>query len=203
MREQDLIIMLLILAVSGISTILQKWRQAKEQRESGEESGDAVDPGQPGRRATPPPVSEGEPYSLEEELRRILGGERPRQPEPPAPPPILAESRPAPPPVPSRPQPEIIHSEIRRPSAATVSAIDTTQAYKQVAQLQQAAASNLKAAQEATARARAKLPRRDPFAQSAAIRSAISLVRSPETTRQAFVASFILGPPKALERPEN
>jgi hypothetical protein len=76
---------------------------------------------------------------------------------------------------------------------------ESNAAYEEAKRLQETAAARLRAADEQTRKhfaRRARARRRGPMAAPV---SAVALFRSPQSARQAFIASFVLGPPKALD----
>src|SRR5687768_15204094 len=136
MREQDLIITLVILAVSGLSALLQKKRQTRERDRLGQPQHPAAPPTT--RESTPPP-SEPKLFDLEEQLRRLLEGDRPVQPTAPTPP-FIEETRPTPPPLPKAVPAEVIYSETEEPAARAMGQLpETAPAYRRAAHLSEAA----------------------------------------------------------------
>ncbi len=196
MEDQDRIITLVILAVSGLSTLLQKKRQ---------ERGDRQLPGEPNRPVAPttsrestPPPSERKPFDLEEQLRRILEGDTPAQPEAPRPRPIQ-EALPIPPPLPPLAPPPIVCAETEEPAARAMGQLaESAQAYSRAAQLSEAATTRLRQVEAATEHARAAQPAGQRSGRSLAVAAALAQLRTPETVQQAFITATILGPPKAL-----
>ncbi len=187
---ENLLIFLVFIVISGISTWLQKKRAAEEEggdltpRDGSEGSGQTSAP----RRAVPPALK-----NWEEELRRLLEGERYQ--EPVAEPPKLERRLPTPPPL---VVPEAVSSE--GPGVSRLEESD--QAYRRAQQLQREAAARLKAAQAKTAQNQAKLPyslRARGLGGRGAISRARELVSNPVSARQAIIASVVLGSPKALE----
>jgi hypothetical protein len=186
---ENLLIFLVFIVISGISTWLQKKRAAEEggdwtPRDGSEGSGQPSAP----RRAVPPALK-----NWEEELRRLLEGERYQ--EPVAEPPKLERRLPTPPPL---VVPEAVSSEGPRVSRLE----ESDQAYRRAQQLQREAAARLKAAQAKTAQNQAKLPyslRVRGRGGRGAISRARELVSNPVSARQAIIASVVLGSPKALE----
>ncbi|MCI0534507.1 MAG: hypothetical protein L0Z50_04700 [Verrucomicrobiales bacterium] len=203
MREQDIIITLVILAVSGLSALLQKKRQAREHGQL-DHPDRPVAP--PTTRESTPPSSEPKPFDLEEQLRRILEGDRPEPPPAPAPPPIQVP-RPAPPPLPDRPRAEVIYVETEKPLAAP--AIDqlpeAVRGFER-AQLPGTVGTHSRRADEATAPAGTSISARPARATSPVAAAAITQLRTRQSVQQAFVTATILGRPKAFSSfssPEN
>lgn len=186
---ENLLIFLVFILISGISTWLQKKRAAEEDG-GAMPGGDVADrPGQPlsPRRAVPPQLK-----NWEEELRRLLEGDR--YEEPVVQPPKLERRSPAPPP--------LVVGEVGSSEGPRVSRLEESdQAYRRAQQLQREAAARLKVAQAKTAQHQAKLPysvharRRG----KGTISRARELVSNPGSARQAIIASVVLGPPKGLE----
>jgi hypothetical protein len=126
---------------------------------------------------------------------RVLGipppvPQRPQQfPKPPAPPPIVRRSEPI--------RPVIIH-EPEGPARREVPHMKQAQeSYSRAAHLQQTVADRLRAIDQQTSTHKASAPpkRNRPTAAP----NVAQMFRNPVTVRQAFLAQFVLNPPKALE----
>ncbi|MBI4658987.1 MAG: hypothetical protein HY735_09095 [Verrucomicrobia bacterium] len=198
------IVLLLIMAVSS-------WLQKKAQQRQIDSAGEDGESSHP--QNAPPPVSRpdapGQPsprpvrgIDWQQELRRLLEGEA----SPPPPKPVVVKETllPAMPPQvhpptmvkPPRPAPVASISEEGRESSRVAPAIA---AYRQAQQLHSEASARLHQAVEQAKRRESMSSRRAHGKGSPEIASAISLVRSRSSVRQAFVASVVLGPPTALE----
>jgi len=201
MREQDLIIALVILAVSALSTWVQKKRQEQARRELTDTRGQPRPA--PGPRADAPTVEEPKPFDLEEHLRRLLEGDKPVEPPPP-PPEIPNEPRPAPPPLPTFTPAEVVYTESAEPAAQAMGQLsEATQAYARAAQLHEATAARLRQTDRATEQARPVMPGRVRRTSSPAVAAAVAQLRTPQNVQQALITATLLGPPKALAFSEN
>jgi len=208
---ESLLIFLVFIVISGLSTWLQKRRQA------GETQGE-WDPGEdpahtPPRRQEapqPPPVGPRRPLpaplqNWEEELRRLLGGDQSQPPESPpeaAPPPLPTRSSlPQPAPLPAHSERTVAsphrHVETAGPRASRLE--DSEQAYRRARQQQAEAAARLREAQAKTARHQATHRETIPAVRGGDILAARGLLSKPSSARQAVIASVILGQPKGLE----
>ena len=128
-------------------------------------------------------------------------------PPPPPRPPIQRTIPPAapaagriPPPIARRPEiirPVIVHDEEGPSRADTARFKESRELYARAAHLQQAVASRFSAIDQQTASAKPTQPqnRMRPVAAPEVMR----MFRNPTTIRQAFLAQFVLNPPKALE----
>jgi hypothetical protein len=210
---EKLIVILVILAVSAISSWLKK------RGEAGEENSTDMP------RADAPPPRPTQPTSWEEELRRLLEGESPAAPPPrprPTPPVVAAPpARPvAPPPVrpvvvraprPMVPPPTVRPFVVRVPSPSPtplpVPAVTTLgsrdlaplkasqQAYSRASQLD-----NQMAAQIERVPGQHVQPTYVIRSQvSTEVAQVVSMFKNARTARQAVIASIILGSPRALE----
>jgi hypothetical protein len=213
---ESLLIFLVFIVISGLSTWLQKRRQAGEDQSDwvpGEEP-----PNGPHRQGTPqpPPVSPRRPMpaplqNWEEELRRLLEGDRPQPPEPPpqaAPPPLpSSSSRPQPVPIPASSERRRTvplapaHAEIESPRASRLE--DSDQAYRLARHRQAEAAARLREAQAKTARHHGGYQGTESVSRGRDILAARALLSKPSAARQAVIASVILGRPKGLSRPPD
>ena len=199
---------LVIILISVISNWLMKRRQANQDDEN---PADGVE--------SPPPKSQEHSQrqtDLQEVLRQLLGGDPPpRAPQPPPIPPVIRDAQaqevgqdeeqfqpepawmdeshetygaarpPAIPAVPPPPPP----AALARANAARIETLRRDEeAARRFEQLSQ------KARHPATAVGIGR-GRRSPDGKRA-----IAMVRDPRTVRQAFIASVVFGPPKALER---
>lgn len=213
----SLLIMLAILAITAISS----WLQRKGQREDPGSLGDEWKTIKPRKTEPPPqpaPPKIGQPTSSprkappaidwERELRRLLQGDAPTA-APPPPPPLVREEpapapRPAPPPVvrpvkppPMRfPVPAVV--ERRESGPASTILVEASSAYQKAQQLHKSVADRLREVDQAIELHKAGAPAHTR-AVPPDVRSALSMLQNPKTVRQAIIASLILAPPKALE----
>ena len=188
----------------------------------------AIPRGEPSqRRQSPTRTSQPAPrqtksVSWEEELRRLLEGDAPVAPPPP-PPVFVVEKKPpalAPPPARVRPVVEQLPPAPIRPLVTLTESASAYQRAEQldkrvethmgrVASMAEAASAFQKASglDVAVADRMSKVTGQH-VAQAAVVKhktdspevaQVVSLFRNPRTARQAIIASFIIGPPKALE----
>ncbi len=202
----QLIIAVIILAISGISTLIQKKRQRQ-----GEGQSPPAPPSPRQRRPTRPQAepspSESKPLDWEEQLRRLLEGE-PAAPEPkpsPPSPPLVLETRASPPPpLPASATPQMVYTETEEEAARSLAPLTQSAAsYDRASHLQDLTAARLREASGRTDHptAPARVARRT--AASPALAAALAQLRQPQTVQQAIITSLILGPPKALASGEN
>lgn len=221
---EGFLIFLVIAGISAVAEWLKKKRQRTESKEdaSGRDWSTPVGQSQPSAPAT---NAEGKPLSQwEEEIRRMLQGMDPHPPVPPPlpPPPIVRQT---PPPI-YQSRPVVVEDEgvSEEPVPTYLSSMETPDsAYQRGAELEQtvdgrlAKASSLGGAAEAwnragsiDERAQARLSQASQFLQrsqsekvdkqrSKEAERLVAAFRNPVTARQAIIASFVLGPPKALE----
>lgn len=187
---ESILTLLVVALLAGLSNWLQ--RRAQSRHEAPPEPHEL--PPVPGRRppARPPaPPSPTMESTLERELRRLLGEEPPpppRQPPPaPAPPPIQVHTPPPiiPPAPPVRTSPTLVSRQDTAPSLRPARAATRVRDVIQNAE-------QLRRRYEASS-AIARKTERSPASIVA------SLTRNPAAARQAFVASVVFNPPKALE----
>lgn len=211
---ETLITILVLVLLSAVSGWLKKRANGAE----ADESWPPPAPRSPGRPMAPPTPrptakpagspAEGRPVtrSWEEELRRLLEGDRPMA-SPPAPPPK------APPIPPARPQPAPpvlvgpARSVVSTPASAPLGSLEgvvaelgelTTTARQQAQRLQGRAATELKRAEAVVARqvTETHVPHREGLTEE--ISAVRGMLGSSRTARQAVIASVILGPPVGL-----
>jgi len=195
----------ILIAIAIGSTVAEWWKKRKQ---PGQTDSSLRDPSSP--PAPPQPTA---PSDWEEELRRLLGGEPPVTKPPPvaAPPPlrpvIIHEpakpisigvvSLPAAQPVPSLAEPVFVHAE--KSVAVSLPALqESITAYQRASHLHEEVAGHLRRVEEMTHHHVANVPTALHQAPSAESVQTISMIRNPNTARQAIIASLILGPPKAL-----
>lgn len=214
--------MVVIAVMSIIVTIVKKkgWFGNRENEDSPAPPVDRS--GQPPTMADQrPPQNSG---SWEEELRRLLEGQPPAAPPPqpprprpvaaPAPPPVInapppvarpvyspvPTARPVPPPVQSRPHlvptaaPVVVR--VGEPHRELAKMSESKAAYERASQLHTAVTQHIKSIPGQ----RVQQTRVIRHERSAEITQVMGMFRNPQTTRQAIIASFILGPPRALEQ---
>lgn len=220
---EGLIVFVVILGISALSNWIKqrKGRQA----DTWPENEEAAPP--PLRRDMPPapPQPTAEPaFDLEKELRRLFG-EPEEKPVPPiAPPPVAREAqRPSVPP-PLRPLPtapadrEEVFEPVSLPRGThfpkTTSDLDqqgppafdlatmaeSSSAYERGSSVDATAMGKLDAARTRTEQHKPALVPARSRAMRPETAAVLAMLKSPRTSRQAVLASFILGPPKALER---
>jgi hypothetical protein len=208
---EALLIIILLMLLSAVSNWLKK-RGQPDETEMWPDETEPRDPRSPSRRPGPPEGGEGRPVtrSWEEELRRLLEGEsRPPQ----------REGRPAPVPPPLRPVIVTTHEPAHaRPAPSPVADAagrpSTIQTIGEVALAKMRTHELKRRASEEVARAEKQIGRRlfkpATIARVAGARGnltsneivqARSWFRSPESARQAVIASVILGKPRGLEEP--
>lgn len=194
----SLLIMIVIFAITGISGWLQKKAKDAAAEKHGERP--SMPPERTGPRQQPPAQQTGTITSeIEAQLRQWIQGETPSKPAPP----VVRVETPGPP-------PPIHPSRAKQVAQETVSVTRHAQALdahlrqspgvaKRAEELQRAANIHLKNSRPARASApqRAALPPKSR--RSPELASAIAMLRTPRTVRQAFVASFLLASPKGLE----
>ncbi len=207
-----ILVLVLLSAVSG-------WLKKRSGGGEGDESwSPTAPPRAPGRSTTPPTPrpppkpaegqGEGRPVkrSWEEELRRLLEGDRPT-PAPPASPPK------APPLPPARPQPAPpvivgpVRSVLSTPPPAPLRSLEsvvpeldelTSTARQQAQRLQGRAATDLKRAEAVAARQTVGTQLTHRAGTTAEIAAVRGMLGNSQTARQAVIASVILGPPVGL-----
>ena len=215
--DKNLVQFLIVLVIaigSGIFNWIKKQRAAKE-RET-----------ETWNQPAPPPPPPSRASNWEEEMRRLLGGEEPVAPAPP--PVIVSRPAPPPPPLPlpvaqrtvAVAEPE--GPDVELPALTEASTVynkaaqlnekvsqflhgvsaqmgrldESASAYERAAQLDQQVPQEMRAniAQAVTVTTSAHRAIRNPLTGQT-----VAMFRTRVTARQAFVASLILGPPKALE----
>ena len=209
----SLVTIVIFALLSGIGNWIQKRQQEREE---------AVNPSEleAGRPSSPPPAVP--PTSLEEELRRLLQGDRPRPvaPAPVPPPPIPQAVAPLPRYYEITPASE----EVEGPQATPLPLSKAAQGQLEASQLSGRVAARLRQASETLGRlpdsehaaervdALDETVRRRMFAQSARVGTAglvrepspqtaatLAALRQPQSVRQAFLLSVILAPPPGLD----
>lgn len=159
----------------------------------------------------------------EEEMRRLLEGKPPRDPGSVQPPPLVREiPRPSPPPlksVPASKDPahcvnEESHSLDRdsrswdvespsldhrgSPQIQLASLSESASSYSRAQDLHEQVAARMREVDELRKRV-PKLPGRRAGGKSADAAKVVTMLKSPQTARQAIIATMILGPSKAFE----
>jgi hypothetical protein len=207
---ETLITILIFIGIAIFSSWLKRRQQADE---------DQPWPTSPTKRSTPPPSAPAsqrpaqprptKSVSWEEELRRLLEGEQPAAPPPP--PVIVHEPRrvPAPPPLPTAPARPT--RPAARPVITPVLEIDEEQvgipvqlpgltesasAYERATQLDLKVAERLRQASDQVTKHSVTPVARTERRQGTAV---AALFRDRTSLRAAMIASFVLGPPKAIE----
>lgn len=207
---ENLLIILAFIVLSGLSTWLKKRGQSEEtepQPGSGRPApripqGEAPGPQPPAMPQQPPKQPQ---FDWEAELRRLLEGETPEAPAAPprVPPPIIIEEK-GPTPMVVTPMPQRKPQPSQTPLSPTVRPTITPEVVPAVVVLSAPPVPLSVEAKYGAQRAehiskKASTPTTHGVAASAEIANALSLLGSPQTTRQAIIASLVLGPPKALE----
>jgi hypothetical protein len=202
MREQDIIIALVILAFSGLSAWLQKKRQAREQ---GQLDQSLPPTPRPNAHKSAPPPSEPK-LDWEEQLRRLLEGDKPLRPREMMPPVLEKPARPMPPPIPEGAPVEGTPSETGGFQRANVQLSEAEEVYKRAVQVSETLPIHPRQSDEATEPARrfALTSGRSQRVVSPLAATAIAQLRTRQSVQQAFITATILGPPKAFaSSPEN
>ena len=209
---ESLLFFLVLIVISGLSTWLQKRRQAGEDQaewEPGE--GPGRTPPRPHGAPQAPPAGPRRPMpaplqNWEEELRRLLEGDRYQPPEPPpqaAPPPLptVSSQRPSAP-GPAAPRRTVVsaHRSVEVEGPRTSRLEESEQAYRHAQRLQVEAAERLRKAQAKTARHRTVRGRVEHPTRGSDILAARALLSKPRLARRAIIASVILGQPKGYEQ---
>ena len=191
-----------------------KRRGQKAEADTSDDQSQAPRPSPPLHRPAPPPLTQSSipTSSWEEELRRLLSGQTPTTKPPPAAPapvrpvivsapvaspPAVAKRSPTPPPV------RVIRPHIEEateaPAVSLAKLEESAGAYQRASQLHEAVGEHLRQVDAMTERHVATMPLTRRHGISPDVANFVSLLRRPNTARQAIVASMILGPPKALE----
>ena len=197
---------LILIVVAAIIAWFRKLGQDQTGRDRSSGRPDSM----PQRPGTPPRTSPG-PSSWEEELRRLLEGESPTAPRPTRPPVVISQPpRTAPPVAPPIVRPVLISSSRPVPAAAApppmpakietsagqlASLRESRQAYERASTLDVSVAQHIQGVPGQAVQATSVIRR--PV--SAEITQAVSLFKNAQTSRQAVLASIILGPPRSLE----
>lgn len=201
--EQIFTIIVFVVAVI-ISAIMRKKRGETDETESWPGS-----PSVPGDEGSQP-----KRISWEEELKRLLQGDT-TPPPAPAPPPIIrpqpstpaptprparAASRPVVPvPAPAKPVP--LHDWSKR-KPAPVPLLDqaqlnqSAQAHERAQNLDELVAARMR---ETARRVESHIQDVRTISDRQEVRTALALLRSPESLRSSLIVSIILGPPKSME----
>jgi hypothetical protein len=202
MRDQDLIIALIILAFSGLSTLASWLQKRRQEREQGSLDPNAPPAPRPLAREATPPSSEPK-ADWEEQLRRLLEGEGSFQP-PETPPPVLQSPvRPAPPPLPEPVPSEAARSEPERYPRIHIELPDAAQAYKRAAQAPEIVALPTRRSREIAEPERRRSSGHPRRAVSPVAAAAIAQLRTRHSAQQALITATILGPPKAFASPDR
>jgi hypothetical protein len=191
-------VILVIVIVGALSNWLMKRRQGNQQRNVPPEGDELLPPPAEPQERSPRELD------LQEVLRQILGGEPP--PRPTQPPPIPSVRRDA--------KPTEVWSDeeqFQRQQTLMDEAEEPSESPQPRPTLPRAHATGVEPGQRPEQIARHAEPFMESGRHPATVVStgrphrshggtrAIALVRDPRTLRQAFVASLVFGPPKALE----
>ncbi len=211
---ESLIAFVVILVLSGLSNWLR--RRKGLPTEAGEEEAPIPPPLRPLRRepGPEPPAPETAPpeppFDLERELRRLFGEEpAPPPPPPPTPPSVVTAPPPSPPPRPAPVESVSVESLEARPAPVRELATlaEAEAAYQRASALDELALAKLEAARARAEAAKALAAQRRAEAaarlrgRSPEVEALLTALRSPHTARQALLATFVFGPPKALDEP--
>lgn len=213
----DLIAILAVVLITGISTLIQKLKKDRPEEES---SDHPLSPGAP-HRQTPPRIPGGQVQPLpqrravqeperprrpardwEKEIRKLLGGDTPPAVErPPMGTPALGPARPGP-----AARPPLLttrsgadEGDLKEGPVRTIKSMaQSTEAYDRASHLHEHAAARLRQVVART-RSHEKVADAKPQRTPAALSQAIEMVRNPQTARAAMVVSIIIGPPRGLD----
>lgn len=209
--DPSLIVFLLI----GLGSAISSWLQKRRLESEGEAPDDDewarwkdLSKGRPeetgenrptsGQSGPAPAQKERRPFSLERELKELLG-ETFGEPKPSQEPPAQGQGVPVPAPIPNQPyQPPVIASQPRPQRKGSLSNYEAPEIPALQRNVEQEEADLAKKKKQAQAfvknlrdsKLRAKRKRRADF---------MPALRSPQGLRQAVIASVILGKPKAME----
>ena len=209
----NLIILVVIAVLSGLHSW---WKKKHGEPEAEEEDNDSPLPPRPRapRPGSVPPPQHPPASNWEEELRRLLQGEKPAPTPPPmAPPPFVMAPPPPLPPAPrpvirqsAAPKPHLAHSNIPIPLEGDEEEVGlpvkmpslehSAQAFLRRSSVESMVTERLLQAGKQVAdhtASQLQLRGTSPEAQRA-----LALLRERTTLRSAIIASIILGPPKAL-----
>ncbi|MSU62897.1 MAG: hypothetical protein EXS31_10955 [Pedosphaera sp.] len=201
MSIEQLIIAVVVIAISGLSNWLQKRRQRELEKPFQDESAPPLP--QPGSRRAEAPSAPAKPlFDLDEELRRLLGGEPPVASQPPKP--VIIETKPAPkpapPPVPARTVREVEYTESEEPAAREMGRLpQAAQAYQRAESLAETIGARMNAVDPHGMHPSpaAQVSQASPVPPNLA--QAVRQLRNPTSIKQAILASVIIGRPKSLE----
>ncbi len=203
--DNSLLVTVAVLAITAISSWLQKKGQTEDPDSLGDEWKNIKRqrPEHPPRMDSTSSPSRPVPgIDWEKELRRFLGGEAPSAP-PPIPPPVVVQQPSRPPPLLSKSKPKSSRPVVavepdEGPSRILSTLTEAASAYEKAQRLHEKVAGRMRKTDKQTQTHKAAIP---GHAKRVApeIASVVSLLRSPHTARHAVVASLILSPPKALE----
>jgi hypothetical protein len=186
---EQLIILAVLVILSGLHSW---WKKRQEMAEA--QNGD--DPNVPTQRRAVPPL--GRPTipaaDFEEQIRRLLQGERPAQPtSPPLVPPPLPR------PAPARARTPVVLPP-PRPAGSTTPRVgsleESAQAFLRTSQIESKVAEHMHGGEQMV------VSRPTPEVKKAVapeIRQAVTLLRHRQSQRAAIIAGIVLGPPKAQE----
>lgn len=189
--------MLVVGAFWLLPTLLKKFQQRQQERDAANAPAAPDSPRPPASQGDPAPTTD-----WEEQLRRLLEGESPAPARP-------AESWerpipvPAPPPLPPAPQRVVTVRTQPRLPGKTDTLEAATRAYFKAGQVDAKTENRFRnidaqVSDHKPVPVRSALSRRSP-----AVVAALRQLNTPSSVQQAMVAAMILGPPRALESPEN
>jgi hypothetical protein len=200
---EQLIIIVLLLAGSALFNWFSNRRRQEAEGTDSEPphpaaSGGAGPPPGPARPDQRPRPSQAD---WEAQLRRLLEGEEPARPVMPLPPPLPPRRVVPVPPVtvarPPQPRPvAVAREEAEAPAHRLVALTESSRAHERAGSLDRVVSAHLHDVHaRPVSMTHAVLLRKDPHEA----RQIVALLARPATARQAIVASFVFGPPKALE----
>ncbi len=213
-----------VVVAIAIGSAIYNWLQKRNEAAKDQDSQPSPDPRQRKQPLTgkqPVAPRQTKPASWEEELRRLLEGEPPAEPAPPI---IIYEQRPAAPaPPPLRNAPPVVEEQSPAPVRPLATLKESSSAYERAEQIDKQVEAQLgrigSMAEATTALQKAggldvavadRLSKvTGHLVPEAAVvhrkvcppevEQVVALFRNPRSARQAVLASFILGPPKAFD----
>ena len=199
MSVEQLLIAVVVIAISGVSNWLQKRRQRELEQPLSRESEPAIPPPENRQATSEAPAKP--LFDLETELRRLLGGEPPVIEQPPRR--AIEQSQSVPPPVPvlvAR-ESEYIYTETEEPAAREMGRLpQAARAYQRAESLQENIGARLTAVDPQAPRPPQAASATYAQAPSSNLLIALKQIRNPQAARQAMIASIVIGLPKSLER---
>ncbi len=201
MSIEQLLIAVVVIAISGLSNWLQKRRQGELEKPFENEAAPPAPP-QGARRAAPPDAPKRPVFDLDEELRRLLGGEPPIASEPPRP--VVIETKPppkiTPTPVPVPVARKVDYTESEEPAAREMGRLpQAAQAHLRAESLSETISARMAAVDPHGMHPRQAAPVAWTSASPPNLTMVLKQLRHPASIKQAVLASMIIGRPKSLE----